>query len=372
LTTCTETTYFEITINPDGTYAFTLVTAAPEITVDSGELLSGISGGSQLPSFTFPASTFDGAFELVLTGTNGGNPGTITISNTELGINGNTVQNGEVLKLDVVQQPGFENTTLESLSLQIAATGNLSNGDELRVTIVRVGGSSSFATGPALRKTPPYDAARDFVPLAMVGYVPFVLVVTPTLPVHSVPDLIKLAKAKPGELSYGSGGPGHTAHIYAELLKRMTGIQMAHVPYKGSPPALNDIVGGHIQLMFGDALPSLPLIAEGKVRALAVSSSMRLPSAPDIPTMVEAGVPGFDAAAWIMVVAPVKTPPEIVGKLRSELIPILAAPDVQSWITKNGMIPAKSQIPEDLQRFMSSEQARWRGVLEEIGIAGSQ
>ena len=208
-----------------------------------------------------------------------------------------------------------------------------------------VGGSSSFATGPALRKSPPYDAARDFVPLAMVGYVPFVLVVNPSLPVHSVPDLIKLAKAKPGELSYGSGGPGHTAHIYAELLKRMTGIQMAHVPYKGSPPALNDIVGGHIQLMFGDALPSLPLIAEGKVRALAVSSGTRLPSAPDIPTIAEAGVPGFDAAAWIMVVAPVKTPADIVGKLRSQLIPMLAAPDVQSWITSNGMIPAKSQSP---------------------------
>ena len=215
-----------------------------------------------------------------------------------------------------------------------------------------VGGSSTFATGPALRKSPPYDAARDFVPLGMVGHVPFVLVVNPSLPVHSLQDLIKLSKAKPGELSYGSGGPGHTAHIYAELLKRMTGIQMAHVPYKGSPPALNDIVGGHIQLMFGDAVPSLPLIAEGKVRALAVSSGMRLPSAPDIPTMAEAGVHGFDAAAWIMVVAPLKTPTEIVDKLRSQLIPILAAPDVQSWITNNGMIPAKSQIPEDLQQFM--------------------
>ena len=235
-----------------------------------------------------------------------------------------------------------------------------------------VGGSSTFATGPALRKSPPYDAARDFVPLAMVGFVPFVLVVNPSLPVHSVQDLIKLAKGKPGQLSYGSGGPGHTAHIYAELMKQMTGIQMVHVPYKGSPPALNDIVGGHIQLMFGDAVPSLPLIAEGKVRALAVSSGIRLPSAPDIPTMAEAGVHGFDAAAWIMVVAPVKTAADIVGKLRSALIPVLAAPDVQSWITSNGMIPAKSQVPEDLQQFMSKEQARWRSVLVEIGIAGSQ
>jgi putative tricarboxylic transport membrane protein len=234
-----------------------------------------------------------------------------------------------------------------------------------------VGTSTSFTTGPILRKNPPYDPARDFVPLAMVGYTPFVLVVNPALPVHSVSDLIKLAEQKPGELSYGSGGLGHPAHIYAELLKNMTGIQMVHVPYKGSPPALNDVVGGHIPLMFADALPSLPLVADGKVRALAVSSSTRLVSAPNIPTMAEAGVPGFDAVGWIMLVAPAKTPAQIVNKLRSEVVPFLAAPDVQSWIVKNGMIPAKPQSPEDLQRFLDSEIARWRGVLEEIGIAGS-
>jgi tripartite-type tricarboxylate transporter receptor subunit TctC len=235
-----------------------------------------------------------------------------------------------------------------------------------------VGGSSSFATGPALRKMPPYDPPKDFRPLALIGHVPFVLVVNPSLPVHSVQDLIKLAKEKPGELSYGSGGPGHTAHIYAELLKSMTGIQMVHVPYKGSPPALNDVVGGHIQLMFADVLPALPLIEGGKVRALAVSSSTRLASAPHIPTVAEAGVPGFNASAWIMVVAPAKTPTEIVDKLRSELLPMLAESDVQAWIAKNGMIPVKSQHPEELQQFMSSEYTRWRGVLEKIGIAGSQ
>ena len=184
-----------------------------------------------------------------------------------------------------------------------------------------VGGASSFATGPALRKSPPYDPPKDFRPLALIGHVPFVLVVNPSLPVHSVLDLIKLANAKPGELSYGSGGPGHTAHIYAELLKSMTGIQMVHVPYKGSPPALNDIVGGHIQLMFADVVPALPLIEGGKVRALAVSSNTRLASLPHIPTVAEAGVPGFDASAWIMVVAPVKTPTEIVDKLRTEVAP---------------------------------------------------
>jgi tripartite-type tricarboxylate transporter receptor subunit TctC len=235
-----------------------------------------------------------------------------------------------------------------------------------------VGGSSSFATGPALRKVSPYDPPKDFRPLALIGHVPFVLVVNPSLPVHSVADLIKIAKAKPGELSYGSGGPGHTAHIYAELLKSMTDIQMVHVPYKGSPPALNDVIGGHIQLMFGDVVPALPLIEAGKVRALAVSSGIRLAAAPDIPTVAEAGVPGFDASAWIMIVAPAKTPVEIVDKLRSELLPMLEEPGVQAWIVKNGMIPAKSQHPDELQQFMSSEYTRWRGLLKKIGIAGSQ
>lgn len=194
----------------------------------------------------------------------------------------------------------------------------------------------------------------------------------PALPVRSVPDLVKLAKEKPAELSYGSGGPGHPSHIYAELLRRITGIQMVHVAYKGSPPALSDLVGGHISLMFADALPSLSLIADGRVRALAVSSSIRLAAPPDMATMSEAGVSGFDAAGWIMLVAPAKTPAEIVNKLRSELIRFLLASDVQSWIVKNGMIPAKSQSPEDLQGFLKSEIARWRDVLGEIGIAGSQ
>ena len=216
-----------------------------------------------------------------------------------------------------------------------------------------VGTSTSFTTGPILRKNPPYDPARDFVPLAMVGYTPFVLVVNPALPVHSVSDLIKLAEQKPGELSYGSGGLGHPAHIYTELLKHMTGIQMVHVPYKGSPPALTDVVGGHIPLMFADPLPSLPLVADGKVRALAVSSSTRLVSAPDIPTMAEAGVPGFDAVGWIMLVAPAKTPTQIVNKLRSELVPFLAAPDVQSWIVKNGMILVSHSRPRTCNGFLT-------------------
>src|SRR5262249_52962670 len=142
--------------------------------------------------------------------------------------------------------------------------------------------------------------------------------------------------SKPGELSYGSGGPGHTAHILAEMLKRGAGIEMAHVPYKGSPPALNDLVGGHIQLMFADMLPSLPLIADGKVRALAVSSRTRASAAPQIAPMAELGFPDFEGTAWFMFVVPAKTPPQIVDRLRAELVPLLAETDVQSWLVNAG------------------------------------
>src|SRR5215467_9820530 len=154
-----------------------------------------------------------------------------------------------------------------------------------------------------LHKQLPYDPAADLTPLVMVAGAPFVLVVHPDLPVKSVKELIAYAKANPGKLSYGSGGPGSPHHLYAEMLKSMTGLEMAHVPYKGSAPALTDVVAGHIPLMFSDTVPALPLIREGKVRALGVSSAARLPSAPEIPPIAETGIPGFDAAGWGMIVA---------------------------------------------------------------------
>jgi tripartite-type tricarboxylate transporter receptor subunit TctC len=186
-----------------------------------------------------------------------------------------------------------------------------------------------------------------------------------------VPDLIAFAKQRSGELSYGSGGPGHTAHLLAEMLWQRTGVQMAHVPYRGSPPALNDLVAGHIQVMFADILPSLQLIAEGKVRALAVSSRNRVPSAPQIPPIAEAaGLPGFEGVAWIMFMTPAKTPPQIVNRLRAELVPILEAADVQSWIVKNGMIPAQFQGVDQRRLGLSSEVVGWRGGVGRLGGGG--
>jgi tripartite-type tricarboxylate transporter receptor subunit TctC len=176
-------------------------------------------------------------------------------------------------------------------------------------------GSGSLAISPTLYKELPYDPRRDFTPIALVVRVPFILVVNPSLPIQSVTDLIDYAKAHPGALTYGSGGAGSPHQLFAEMFKTMTGIEMTHVPYKGSAPALTDVIGGHIGLMFADPAPALPLIKAGKVRALGVTSAARLPAAPDIPPLAERGVPGFDAAGWGMVVAPARTPASIVTKL---------------------------------------------------------
>jgi tripartite-type tricarboxylate transporter receptor subunit TctC len=232
--------------------------------------------------------------------------------------------------------------------------------------------SAAHVLVPLLRKHIPYDPLKDFVPLAFVANAPWVLVVNPSLPVNSVQDLIKLAKEKPGELAYASGGPGNPAHIYAELLKSMTGIDMRHVPYKGVSAALNDIVGGHVPLMFSDLLPAIPLITAGKLRALAVTSAERVPSVPQVPTVAESGVPGFDAVGWAMMAAPANTPPEIVKKLNDELKRALALPETKEWIVKNGLAPAPTRTPEELQRFVQAELSRWGKILERIGIAGSQ
>jgi tripartite-type tricarboxylate transporter receptor subunit TctC len=176
-----------------------------------------------------------------------------------------------------------------------------------------------MAINVTVYKSLPYDPARSFVPLVMLAQSPFLLIVNPSLPVYSVRDLIAFAKQNPGRLSYGSGGLGAPHHLYAELLKSMAGIEMTHVPYKGSLPALNDVVAGHIQLMFCDIPPAAGMIEASKVRPLGVSTGTRVAAFPDIPTIAEAGVPGFAVAGWFMLAAPAGTPAPVIGKLHSEL-----------------------------------------------------
>jgi tripartite-type tricarboxylate transporter receptor subunit TctC len=229
-----------------------------------------------------------------------------------------------------------------------------------------------MAINVKVHKQLPYDPATDFVPLAMVAGAPFVLIVNPALPVHSVKELIAYSKEHPGKLSYGSGGVGAPHHLYAELLKSMTGINMTHVPYKGSLPALNDVVAGHIDLMFCDIPPAIGMIKTGRVRVLGVSTKARVDTFPDVPSIAEAGVPGFDVAGWFMVVAPAQTPPAIVAKLHDAMKAVLAEPEVKQQIAKLSLVPLTSPSIEEMKAFVKSEIARWGKVVEAAGIAGTE
>src|SRR4029450_12812279 len=185
--------------------------------------------------------------------------------------------------------------------------------------------SPVMAINVALHKKLPYDPAVDFVPVALVVATPYVLVVAPSLPVQSVADLIELAKAKPGQLSFASAGLGTPHHLFAQLFKGMTGVEMTHVPYRGSVPALTDVAAGHVQLMFCDIPPALGLINEGKVRALGVSTKERVAALPDLASLAEQGLADFDAASWQMVAAPAATPKDIVERLHAEMKGLMVA-----------------------------------------------
>ncbi len=203
-------------------------------------------------------------------------------------------------------------------------------------------GTGALAISPALYKSLPYDPQKDFTPIALIAKNPFVLVVNPALPIQSVPDLIKYAKEHPGSLTYGSGGVGSPHHLFAEMFKSITGIEMTHVPYKGTAPALTDLIAGHISLMFADVAPTLPMVSAGKVRALGETSAIRLPSAPDIPPLREVGVPGFDATGWGLIVAPAHTPDPIIAKLYEAFRAVVADDTVRAQMMTLGMVPQSS------------------------------
>lgn len=232
-------------------------------------------------------------------------------------------------------------------------------------------GSSSLAISPAMYKKLAFDPLKDLAPIALVARIPFVLVVNPAVPVRTVGELIQLAKAKPGQLNYGSGGPGSAHHLTAELFQAMTGIELTHVPYNGSAPALADVVAGHIQLLFSDPLPAPPQIKAGTVRALGVSSATRWPTEPDIPTIAEAGVAGFDAVPWGLLAAPAGTPQEIVARLAAETKAVAASTEWQTQIAGLGMLPVVSDPPDMLLDFIASERKRWGEVVARAGLAGT-
>jgi tripartite-type tricarboxylate transporter receptor subunit TctC len=235
-----------------------------------------------------------------------------------------------------------------------------------------LGTDAQLAAQVTLRKSLPYEPLKDFVPIALVGATPFGLVVNASLPVKSVSDLVKLAKLQPGKISFGSSGPGGVPHLLTELFMSMTGTKMTHVPYKGTAQALNDVVAGHVPMTFSGLVPVVGLLKQGKVRVLGISSKTRVAVMPDVPPIAEAGVPGFEAAAWLMIVAPAGTPKPIVDKLHAEITAIVKQPDIQARFDQVGYLPPDPTPQTELRALIKSEIARWGKVIEGAGIARTQ
>jgi len=229
-----------------------------------------------------------------------------------------------------------------------------------------MGTVGTHAINSSLYPKMPYDHVKDFVPVILVAGVPNVLVVNPSLPVNSVQELIAYAKANPGKLNFASSGSGTSIHLSGELFKTMTGVQMTHIPYKGSAPALTDLIGGQVQLMFDNLPSSLAFIKAGKLRALAVTSATRSAALPDVPTIAESGVPGFEASSWFGLLAPAGTPRDIVTKVNADTAKWLASPDAKEKLAAQGAVAAGGS-PEDFAKHIQAETAKWARVVKESG-----
>ena len=207
---------------------------------------------------------------------------------------------------------------------------------------------------------------RDLLPVAKIADVPNVFVVHPAIPVKTVQEFIALAKQNPGKYNFASSGSGTSIHMSGELFKLLANIDIKHIPYKGSAPALQDLIGGQVDIMFDNLTPSLPHIRAGKLRALAITTATRYPGTPELPTMIEQGVAGYEAAAWFGMMAPKGTPPEIVARLNTEINKILALPDVREKLVQQGAVPAPGS-PADFGRFINAEVVKWGKVVKASG-----
>jgi tripartite-type tricarboxylate transporter receptor subunit TctC len=211
-----------------------------------------------------------------------------------------------------------------------------------------------------------YSLLRDLQPVAAVARVPNVMVVNPSVPARTVQEFIALAKANPGKINFASSGSGTSIHMSGEMFKMLTGVDIVHVPYKGSGPALTDLLGGQVSVMFDNLPPSMPHIKSGKLRALAITTTTRYPGLPDLPTMVEAGVPGYDSAAWFGIMAPTGTPAEVVMRINTEVNKLLALPDVRERFDQQGAIPAPG-TPAEFGAFIRNEINKWAKVVKASG-----
>jgi tripartite-type tricarboxylate transporter receptor subunit TctC len=230
----------------------------------------------------------------------------------------------------------------------------------------------SVALTPVLNKKPLVNPRTDFVSLVMTSQNAFFLSVNPKLPINSVQDLIRVAKERPGQMTYGTSGPGSAPHIFMELLMKLSGIKMIAVPYPGSGASTNDLVAGHIDVVFADAAV-IDLAKSGRVRIIGISTKTRHEAFPDIPSIAESGLPAFNAAAWNAVVTAAKTPPDIVKKLQVELSEVVKHPEFKAYLLKRGSTGMDDvSTPEEMRAFVDGEIDRWGDVVRSIGLAGSQ
>jgi tripartite-type tricarboxylate transporter receptor subunit TctC len=227
--------------------------------------------------------------------------------------------------------------------------------------------SLTFAVNPSLYKSLPYRTEKDFTPVTLVASAPLMLVVNPSVPAKSLKDLIAYAKANPGKLNFGSGGPGTTPHLAGEMLKTMAGIQLMHIPYKGGGPALADLIGGQIQLMLENIPSTLPFVKGGKLRALAVSSLKRSALVPDLPTLDEAGLKGYEIVGWNGLFVPAGTPRAIVARVHAETLKALANPAVKERLVGMGADPV-GNTPAEFAAFVHAEIGKWAKVVQAAGL----
>ena len=227
----------------------------------------------------------------------------------------------------------------------------------------------AFAINAGLQQQP-YDAVKDFSPVTEIASIPLMLVVHPSLPVHSVKEFIAYTKAQPAGVDYASSGPGTSTHLAAEMFKSMTGARLVHVPFKGNAEVLNALLGGHVKVHYALTASSLQHVRNGALRSLAVTTERRLPDLPDVPTIAELGYPGYEISSWQGVFVPAGTPADVVGKLNSEIVAMLKTPQVQTRITREGAIPVGSS-PEAWSARFKNEVDKWARVAKSAGLAAN-
>ena len=226
--------------------------------------------------------------------------------------------------------------------------------------------TAGFTINATLYPKLPYDSRRDFAGVSQLASGPGIVVVHPSLPAHSVRDLLALAKSRPGQITYMSAGVGAPSHLAVELLKTMTGISMIHVPYKGIAPGITDLIAGQVQVSIPTILAGLTHARAGRLRALATTGADRAPAAPELPTMPEAGIPGYEAANWFGIVVPARTPAAIISRLNQDIARTLSTPEVRERMLTQGMEPV-SRTPEAFSKYIQSEIAKWAGVVKTSG-----